>query len=339
MPPLDGLFHEAREITGNYFLTDEDDSMIYVSGSVAFDRIMTFKGKFKDSIIADKLDHLNVCFVIDTMVARRGGCAGNIAYTLSLLGEKPIVISEGGCDFAGYREHMKSLGLSLEGIHEDATLYTATCSLTTDQSGNQLINFYPGATVNPSGYTFPNLKADDLAIVSPGNLDEMLAFPKLYREKGVRFIFDPGQQLPLFSKDMLESCMQGSFGYICNEYELSLTCQTMGMTEEELVSRTQWLITTLAERGVRVRNNAGVDETIPAAPCRAVADPTGAGDSERSGLLLGLARGLSVPEAARLGAVSASYCIECQGTQEHSFTKDEFAARYESAFGRMPVTL
>ncbi|MDO5536204.1 MAG: carbohydrate kinase family protein [Desulfovibrionaceae bacterium] len=312
---------------------------IYVSGSLAFDRIMNFNGYFQDHILKDRLHMLNVCFMVDNMVVRRGGCAGNIAYTLALMGEKPSILSTVGRDFAEYREHLAGMGIRLDGVQVDEKLFTALCYITTDRSNNQITGFYAGAMLTPSTYAFPGIAAGDLAIVSPGNMDDMQRFPDVYRENGVRFIFDPGQQMPLYTKETLSRAIRGAFAYVSNDYELGLTCKLLELgREEDLLDSVEWIITTMAADGCRVRGRDGTDTVIPALPCANVADPTGAGDSQRSGLLFGLAHGLSVPEAARYGSVTASYAIEHQGTQEHSFTFEDFRGRYEAAFGPMPVT-
>ena len=313
---------------------------IYVSGSLAFDRIMNFNGNFQDHVLMDKLHMINISFMVDDMIERRGGCAGNIAYTLALLGEKPIILACGGRDFDSYADHLRSVGLSLEGIRRDPDLFTALGFITTDLSGNQITGFYPGAMKKPCGYQFASLGSEDLAIVSPGNMEDMQNLPRLYREKHVRFIFDPGQQLPIFSKDMLNAAIDGAFAYVCNDYELGMTSKLLGLArEEDLLDRVEWLITTLGAEGCRVRGRDGTDELIAPVPCEHVADPTGAGDAHRSGLLFGLSRGLSVVQSARFGSVTASYCIACHGTQEHHFTMDDFAARYRSVFGKLPISL
>ena len=158
---------------------------IYVSGSLAFDRIMTFGGNLQDHVLMDKLHMLSVSFMVDSMDERRGGCAGNIAYTLALLGEKPIVVSAAGRDFTGYAAAWEKLGLSLEGIRRDSDVFTALCYITTDQNNNQITGFYPGAMSQPATYTFPNLDpAKDWAIVSPGSVDDMRRLPGFFREKG-----------------------------------------------------------------------------------------------------------------------------------------------------------
>ncbi len=313
---------------------------IYVSGSLAFDRIMNFHGNFQDHVLMDKLHMLNISFMVDDMIERRGGCAGNIAYTLALLGEKPIILGCGGRDFDSYADHLKEVGLSVEGIRRDPELFTALCYITTDLSGNQITGFYPGAMARPCGYKFENLGSEDLAIVSPGNMEDMQSLPKLYREHNVRYIFDPGQQLPIFTKDMLNTAIDGAFAYVCNDYELGMTAKLLELErEDDLLNQVEWLITTLGAQGCRVRGRDGTDEIIAPVPCEHVADPTGAGDSHRSGLLFGLSHGLSVVESAKFGSVTASYCIACQGTQEHHFTKEDFVQRYNSVFGEMPISL
>ena len=219
-------------------------------------------------------------------------------------------------------------------------MFTALCYITTDQNNNQITGFYPGAMSQPATYTFPNLDpAKDWAIVSPGSVDDMRRLPGFFREKGVRYIFDPGQQLPVLSGDDLCDAIRGSYACVTNDYELGMVCKKTGKSEEELVAMTGWLVTTLGGDGQRIRNAQGVDVHVPAIPCDGVKDPTGAGDSHRAGLLKGLVCGLEMPEAAKLGAVSACYAIEQLGTQEHLFSKDEFRKRYEASFGPLPITL
>ena len=217
----------------------------------------------------------------------------------------------------------------------------ASDNLVIDLKGeNQITGFYPGAMSQPATYTFPNLDpAKDWAIVSPGSVDDMRRLPGFFREKGVRYIFDPGQQLPVLSGDDLCDAIRGSYACVTNDYELGMVCKKTGKSEEELVAMTGWLVTTLGGDGQRIRNAQGVDVHVPAIPCDGVKDPTGAGDSHRAGLLKGLVCGLEMPEAAKLGAVSACYAIEQLGTQEHLFSKDEFRKRYEASFGPLPITL
>lgn len=313
---------------------------LYISGSLAFDRIMTFPGNFQDHIMPDKLHMLNVSFMVDSMAERRGGCAGNIAYSLALLGAKPIIVACAGRDFDSYASHLEALGLPLDGISIHAETFTAVCYITTDMHGNQITGFYPGAMKFQSDYTFPNLDPEnDMAIVSPGNIEDMRRLPRFYKERGVPYIFDPGQQLPVLDAADLLSAIQGSFACITNDYELGMICKTTGLSDDELLGRTLWLVTTLGEAGARVRGADGTDISVRSVPVAHVADPTGAGDAQRAGLLFGLSRGLEMPDAARLGSVSASYAIELMGTQEHGYCPAEFKSRYEKIFGPMPAAL
>lgn len=310
---------------------------IYVSGSLAYDRIMTFQGNFRDHILMDKLHMLNVSFMVNSMDERRGGCAGNIAHSLALLGEKPIIVASAGRDFEPYANYLRGQGLGLEGIRIVNDVYTALCYITTDMDSNQITGFYAGAMAYSADYEFPGLDPEkDIAIVSPGCVEDMRRLPAFYRAHGIPYIYDPGQQLPVLTGEDLRNAIEGAFACITNDYELNMICRATGMSEDELLGRALWLVTTLGAKGARVRGADGTDVTIPALPVTKVADPTGAGDAQRAGLLKGLALGLSMPEAAKFGAVSASYAIEKLGTQEHKYTLPEFRARYESAFGAMP---
>ncbi|MCR5563013.1 MAG: carbohydrate kinase family protein [Desulfovibrio sp.] len=311
---------------------------IYVSGSIATDRIMTFAGNFHDHLVADKLRSINVSFMVDGMEERRGGCAGNIAYSLALLGEKAIIISCVGRDFGPYGEALQSMGLSLEGIRRCDDLYTAQCFITTDLNSNQLTGFYPGAMFRPADYGFEGLDPkNDIAIISPGNIDDMRRLCAFYKAKGVRYIYDPGQQLPVLTAEDLLGAINGSFACITNDYEISLISQKTGKSPEELARGTQWLVTTLGAEGADVRGADGTQIRVPIVPVGKVVDPTGAGDAQRAGLIKGLVRGLDLPEAARLGAVSASFAIEKMGTQEHRYSIMEFRSRYEAVFGTVPA--
>lgn len=309
---------------------------IYVSGSLAFDRIMTFPGNFQDHILMDKLHMINVSFMVDGMDERRGGCAGNIAYTLALLDEKPVIVAAAGRDFESYAQTLASHGLPLDGIRRAEDVFTALCYITTDLNSNQITGFYPGAMTLPAVYDFPGMDArQDIAIVSPGNVEDMRRLPRLYREKGVPYIFDPGQQLPVLTSEELLEAIEGSLACITNDYELNMICKATGKSEDEIAARTSWLVTTLGAEGAQVR---GQGETVRIAPVPIdkVLDPTGAGDAHRAGLIKGLVHGLAMPEAAKLGSVSASFALEKMGTQEHVITPANFRQRYEAVFGALP---
>jgi adenosine kinase len=309
---------------------------IFVSGSLAYDRIMDFPGRFADHILPEKIHVLNVCFMVNGLTERFGGTAGNIAYNLALLGEQPVILATAGRDFGPYRERLAGLGLPLAGIKEIPQEFTAGAYITTDLSDNQITGFNPGAMKFTSAYRFDGLNpAAALAIVAPGNLEDMLAYTRLYKERGVGYIFDPGQSIPAWGGEDLREMATGSRALIVNDYELEMFQQKTGLAESGLLDLTPQLLTTRGDQGSLVRTAMGVEE-IPVVPAREVQDPTGAGDAYRAGLLKGLILGLDWPGAARLGAVLASFCVEKQGTQEHQLTPAEFWARYTESFGAPP---
>ena len=310
---------------------------LYVAGSLAFDRIMTFPGKFEEHILPEKLHILNVCFLIDNLEQKRGGTGGNIAYSLAMLGEKPVIVATAGRDFGEYETVLTELGLPLYGIHTAHDQITAGAYITTDLSSNQITGFYPAAMNVPSTYDFADAKAgEDIAIIGPTNFDDMRRLPGLFRQKGIRYVFDPGQQIPLFSGEELLEAITGSSVLISNDYEMEMICSAARKTRDELRALTGALIVTLGEEGSIVYEPGG-QTRIDIAPAAKVVDPTGCGDSYRSGLLKGMAAGLPMPECARLGAACASFCVESAGPQGHTFTREEFASRYEKTFGPMPL--
>ena len=306
---------------------------IYITGSLAFDRIMTFPGKFSDHILPDKIHILNVCFLVDGLEEKFGGTGGNIAYTLSLLGERPVLLSQVGRDFSSYDDWLHKHGLPIDGIRTVDYDFTAGAYITTDQSDNQITGFNPGAMKHPCQYDLSTINPKtSMGIISPGNLDDMMGHAKYYRENDVPFIFDPGQQTTAFSGEQLARTLDGAFILITNDYELELIMNATQLTKLEICERVGHLITTLGEHGSVVMAD-GVETTVAPAPVSKVVDPTGAGDAYRSGLLKGLAMGRSVSEACKLGSVCASYAVEMKGTQEHSFTWNEFSARFEAVYG------
>lgn len=309
---------------------------IFVSGSLAYDRIMDFPGRFVDHILPEKIHILNVCFMVNGLTERFGGTAGNIAYNLALLQESPYILATAGRDFGPYREWLEQLGLPLTGIKEIPQEFTAGAYITTDLSDNQITGFNPGAMKYASEYRFDGLDpAAALAIVAPGGLEDMLAYTRIYKDRGVRFIFDPGQSIPAWSGDDLREMTTGSQALIVNDYELEMFRQKTGIEVSDLLALTPLLITTRGEKGSLLQTN-GSSEEIPAVAARQVLDPTGAGDAYRAGLLKGLALGLDWGEAARMGAVLASFSVEQQGTQEHRLEIKEFWDRYAEAFGTPP---
>jgi len=311
---------------------------IFVSGSLAYDRIMDFPGRFVDHILPEKIHILNVCFMVNGLTERFGGTAGNIAYNLALLQEKPYILATAGArDFGPYREWLEHLGLPLAGIKEIAQEFTAGAYITTDLSDNQITGFNPGAMKYTSDYQFDGLDPSAaLAIISPGSLEDMLVYARFYQDRGVRYICDPGQSIPALSGDDLREMARGSQALIVNDYELEMFRQKTGLGGvPDLLKLTPRLITTKGEQGSELQTPEG-SIAVPAVPAKQVLDPTGAGDAYRAGLLKGLALGLDWLEAARLGGVLASFSVEQQGTQEHRLEIKEFTDRYTAAFGTPP---
>jgi len=309
---------------------------IFVSGSLAYDRIMDFPGRFADHILPEKIHILNVCFMVNGLTERFGGTAGNIAYNLALLKEQPVILATAGRDFGPYREWLVQLGLPLAGIREIPQEFTAGAYITTDLSDNQITGFNPGAMKHTSEYRFDGLDpAAALAIVAPGNLADMLVYTRFYKDRGVRYIFDPGQSIPAWGAGELREMTKGALALIVNDYELEMFRQKTGLDEAGILALTPHLITTRGEQGSGLLTDRGLDQ-VPAVPPGRVLDPTGAGDAYRAGLLKGLARGLGWPAAARMGAVLASFSVEQQGTQEHRLEVSEFWERYSENFGAPP---
>ncbi len=308
---------------------------IFVSGSLAYDRIMDFPEKFSDHILPDKIHILNVCFMVNGLKEQFGGTAGNIAYSLALLGEQPFILATAGKDFHSYRNWLTEHGLRLDAIRIISDEFTAGAYITTDKADNQITGFNPGAMKYPCLYPIDGAEPQEtLAIVAPGNLDDMLTYSKSYRERNIPYIFDPGQSIPALSTDGLIEALNGSRLFISNDYELEMVVRSTGMPKSDLLKKTGAIITTLGENGSLVSSSEG-DVQIPAVPVKRVLDPTGAGDALRAGLIKGLVMGKSLLVAGQMGAVCAGYAVECQGTQCHRFSQEEFWARYEANFGRM----
>ena len=306
---------------------------IIISGSLAYDRIMDFPGYFADHILPEKIHSLNVAFTVDGMKENFGGTAGNIAYALSLMGESPEISATIGSDYNRYLDWLGKNGLSVEGIKIIEKEFTAGAYITTDRSDNQITGFNPGAMKFSSCLDFEALDPKEtLIIVSPGNLGDMINYPQACKDKGIDYIFDPGQSIPMLSAKDLRQAIEGCRIMISNDYELELVMCKTGLTKEDLLELAGTMIVTLGELGSKVIT-PDREITIPAAKPKTVKDPTGAGDSYRGGLISGLIRGLDIEGAARLGSVCASFTVECYGTQDYRFSKKEFDNRFKKCFG------
>ncbi len=304
---------------------------IFVSGSLAYDRIMDFSGYFSDHILPEKTHILNVSFQVNGMKEMFGGTAGNIAYALTLMGEHPVIFATIGHDYHRYFEWLAHNGISTDSIKIIPNESTASAYIMTDLADNQITGFNPGAMKYPSSMDFNQLiPKDTLVIISPGNLKDMIDYSRLCKEKGIEHIFDPGQSLPIWDSRDLVQAIDRCRILISNDYELNLIMSKTGLTREGLLKLTGTIIVTRGELGSTVFS-ADSEINIPAVKPRKVIDPTGAGDSFRGGLISGLVQKMTLEQCARMGSVCASFCLESYGTQDYRFSPKEFKARLNEA--------
>jgi adenosine kinase len=305
---------------------------IFVSGSLAYDRIMDFPGYFADHILPEKIHVLNVAFMVNGLKEKFGGTAGNIAYALSLLGERPEISATIGQDYHRYLDWLTKNGLSTKNIKIIEEEFTAGAYITTDLADNQITGFNPGAMKCSSALDFDQLNPKEtILIVSPGNLEDMRNYPVACKARGINYIFDPGQSIPMIEAQDILQAIEGCRILITNDYELELIMSKTGVNREELLKKAQAIIVTLGESGSRIYT-PDREITIPAVNPKKVDDPTGAGDSYRGGLISGLVRGMNIEASARIGSVCASFAVECYGTQEYRFNSEQFEERYKSCY-------
>jgi Sugar kinases, ribokinase family len=306
---------------------------VVCTGSIAYDYILSFKGRFKDHILADKTHILNLSFLVDDLRKHRGGVAGNYAYNLSLLGYPAAVLATAGSDAAEYRDWLVTRGVDCQGLRLLDGEITATGFTTTDLDDNQLTGYYGGAMGRAAmlGVDDATPGAEAL-IVGPNDPTAMVRLVRECRERGLRFVFDPAHQLPRLSPEEVAEGSRGAWILVGNDYELELIMERTGLKLDRLVELAEIVVTTLGRDGSRIATRNGTVD-IPAAPARMEVDPTGAGDAYRAGLVAGLLRGLDLETAGRVASLAATYVIEQVGTVEHSYTPDEFSERYSDAFG------
>ncbi|MCK9174640.1 MAG: carbohydrate kinase family protein [Desulforhopalus sp.] len=301
---------------------------IILSGSMAYDRTMNFPDLFKNHLLADQLDQISVSFMVDGATEDFGGTAGNIAFGLKLMGEDPLLSATLGRDHFRYTGWLDANGISRDMIVIDESELTAGCYITNDKNKNQFTIFNPGAMKQSSGLDFDAIGTDSaLVLVSPGNLHDMLTYPAECLKRGIEYIFDPGQNLPVLPKDQLIKVISRAKLLIVNKYECNLIIDKTGLTKEEMVKLAENTIVTRSEEGSELfKREGGLIEVPPCKP-ETVLDPTGAGDAYRAGLVSGLMEGKSLHESALQGSVCGSFAVECNGTQNYRFTRDQFERR------------
>ena len=303
-----------------------------ICGSLAYDTIMVFQDQFKNHILPDQVHILNVSFLVPRMRREFGGCAGNIAYNLKLLGDDPIPMAAVGQDFAPYRAHLEKCGIRLDRVREFADQFTPQCFITTDLDNNQITAFHPGAMSSSHENHVRDVPDVTFGIVAPDGREAMLQHVDEFAARGVPFIFDPGQAMPLFDGAEFRSMIGKSTYVIVNDYESQLLQQRTGWSADEIASRVDAYIVTHGPRGSVIHSGATQHE-IPPAHERVIVDPTGCGDAYRAGLIFSLMRGMDWPTVGRVASLMGALKIEYPGTQNQHFEYSGFAAAFREQFG------
>lgn len=299
---------------------------------MAYDTIMVFHDKFKNHILPEKVHILNVSFLVPVMRREYGGCAGNIAFNLNLLGEEPHIMATVGHDFEPYTQWLGQNGLSREFIKVLDNSYTGQAYITTDEEGNQITAFHPGAMSFSHLNSVPTDRNIKIGIVSPDGKDGMQLHAEQFKELEIPFIFDPGQGMPMFNGEELLSFIDQATWLTLNDYESELMQERTGLSLEEIASKVEALIITLGGSGSKIYTD-GQCIDIPAAKPKAILDPTGCGDAYRAGLLYGLMNDLPWESTGRIASLMGAIKIEHNGTQNHSFDMASFQQRYQDNFG------
>ncbi len=310
---------------------------VVVTGSVAYDYIMSFPGRFRDHILPDNIANLSLSFLVDSMTRQRGGCAPNIAYSLALLGERPRIMATAGQDFGDYARWLEQHGVDLSWMRVYEDEYTASFFVSTDVENNQIASFYTGAMARARDLSFYDFDVSDvsLVVISPNDPEAMKRYVRECTELHLPFIYDPSQQIVRLDAEALVEGIEAADILICNDYEYGLIKHKTGLSDVELLSKASIIVLTEGEKGSTIYTLERTYKIPPAPPTR-IGDPTGVGDAYRAGLIVGLLSGFSWEVAGRLGSLAATYALEHAGPQEHYYTLDEFIERYRRTFGYTP---
>ena len=303
-----------------------------ICGSLAYDTIMVFPDQFKKHILPDQVHILNVSFLVPRMRREFGGCAGNIAYNLKLLGDDPIPMATVGQDFAPYREHLQKCAIRLDHVRVFADQFTSQCFITTDLDNNQITAFHPGAMSSSHENHVRDVAGVSFGIVAPDGREAMLQHVDEFAARGVPFIFDPGQAMPLFDGDEFRAMIGKATYVIVNDYESQLLQQRTGWSATQIADHVDAYIVTQGPRGSRIHAGDSVHE-IPPARERAIVDPTGCGDAYRAGLIFALMRGMDWPTVGRVASLMGALKVEHPGTQNQHFDYAHFAGAFRDQFG------
>ncbi len=305
---------------------------IVISGSLAFDYIMTYPGSFQDHIIPDKTHVLSVSFLFDSLRRYRGGVAGNIAFNFALLGERPTLVGAGGSDFGDYRAVFNALGIDTSQVVEVPSEMTGSAFMSADLAGNQIAGFYPGASVAAAQLSVLDLgRGAVFGMVGATTREAMQRHAREFAETGCRLIYDPSQQVVSLTAEELREGIDQAWGVIGSDYEMAVIEQKTGLSVGDLVAQVPFVGVTFAEHGSQLHFE-GRDVKVPAVTAEPLIEPTGGGDAYRAGLFKGLALGLPLEIAGRMGSLAATYAVERHGSQEHTYTPAEFVDRFGRAF-------
>jgi adenosine kinase len=310
---------------------------IFVTGSIAYDYIMVFPGRFRDHILPDKMHVLSVSFLVDSLTRLRGGTGANISFNLGLLGEHPFLVGTVGEDFADYRAWLESHGVDCRTVKVIAGDHTASCFINTDLQDNQITAFYPGAMAHAASLSLAEagVTPRDLVVIAPNDPTAMNRYAAECIEAQIPYLYDPSMQLPRLDRADLEKGCRGARIIAGNDYEFGMMAEKLAVSEAELRRLAPITVMTKGEAGALI--TVGPDEfEIPPAKPTEVVDPTGAGDAFRAGFILGLKQNLPWAVVGRLAALTAVHAIEKKGPQQHFYTHDQFVARYRESFGSDP---
>ena len=302
-----------------------------ITGSIAFDYLMTFPGKFAEHFLPEHLERVSLSFLVDTMEKRRGGCAPNIAYSLALLGHRPYLMATAGQDFGEYGAWLEAAGVDTSLVKTYLDKFTASFFCSTDHANSQIASFYTGAMAHAAELSFRTIDDIALVIISPNDPAAMTQYAEECRTLKVPYIFDPGQQVARMSGAELTDGIAGAKMVICNDYEFELIRQKTGLGEDEMLEQSELLVITRGEDGCSLYENSERTD-VKAVPPREIVDPTGVGDAFRGGFMAGMAEGADYRVCAQMGTVAATYALEHVGGQSHSYTREEFDARYAKHF-------
>ena len=316
---------------------------IVLTGSVAYDYLMIFPGYFRDHILPDKLETISLSFLVENMVRLRGGTAPNIAYTLALLGERPRLFAAVGEDFEEYRTWLENNGVDTTWARVIPGVFTASFFANTDRSNAQIASFYPGAMAFASQLSLHDLDDDppDFLTISPNDPGAMIRYVDECHEMGIPYLYDPSQQIVRLDAAQLSKGIEGAHALFVNDYEFALIQKMTGMSPSDMLKYVKFMVVTRGEKGATIYTE-GQEIQIPVVQPDKIADPTGVGDAFRGGFLTAYSRGLDLRTCGKVGSLAATYCLEQQGPQGHSYTPADFIARYRRSYddeGRLDVLL